>query len=49
MIPGNEINLNNLMLSKTSIDDFEKLCNLDVLRAQDIKKIHGDMVHANFK
>ena len=29
------------MLSKTSIDDFEKLCNLDVLRAQDIKKIHG--------
>ena len=49
MIPGNGIDLNNLMLSRTSIDDCEKLCYLDVLRAQDIPKTHGDMVHTNFK
>lgn len=29
--PGTEIDLNNLMLSRTSIDDYEKLCNLDAL------------------
>ena len=45
MSPGNEIYLNNLMLSKTSIADYEKLCNLDVLGAQDIPKTHEDMVH----
>ena len=28
MSPGNEIDLNNLMLSRTLIDDYEKLCNL---------------------
>ena len=49
MISGNGIDLNNLMLSRTSIDDCEKLCNLDVLRAQDIPKTHADMVHTNFK
>ena len=31
MSPGTEIDLNNLMLSRTSIDDYEKLCNLDAL------------------
>ena len=45
MSPGNEIYLKNLMLSKTSIADYEKLCNLDVLGAQDIPKTHEDMVH----
>ena len=49
MIPGNGVDLKNLMPSRTSIDDCEKLCNLDVLRAQDIPKTHGDMVHTNFK
>ena len=41
--PGNEIDLNNLMLSRTSIDDYEKLCNLDVLGVQDIPKSHEDI------
>ena len=49
MSPGNEIDLNNLMLSRTSIDDYEKLCNLDVLGVQDISKTHEDTVHTNFK
>ena len=49
MSPGNEIDLNNLMLSRTSIDDYEKLCNLVVLGVQDIPKSHEDIVHTNFK
>ena len=49
MSPGNETDLNNLMLSRMSIDDYEKLCNLDVLGVQDIPKTHEDMVHTNFK
>ena len=49
MFPGNEIDLNNLMSSRTPIDDYENLCNLDVLRVQDIPKTHEDMVHTNFK
>ena len=49
MSPGNEIDLNNLILSRTSIDDYEKLCNLDVLGVQDIPKSHQDIVHTNFK
>ena len=49
MYPGNEIDLNNLMLSGMSIDDYEKLYNLDVLGVQDIPKTHEDMVHTNFK
>ena len=44
MSPGNEIDLNNLMLSRTSIDDYEKLCNLNVLGVQDIPKTHEDML-----
>lgn len=31
MSPGNEIDLNNVMLSRTSIDDCEKLSSLDLL------------------
>ena len=49
MTPGNEIDLNNLMLLRTSTDYYEKLCNLDVLGVQDIPKTHQDMVHTNFK
>ena len=49
MSPGNEIDLNNLVLSRTSIDDYEKSCNLGVLGVQDIPKTHEDVVHANFK
>ena len=45
MSPGNEIDLNNLM----SIDDYEKLCNPDVLVFQDISKTHEDMIHTKFK
>ena len=44
MSPENEIDLNNLMLSRTSIDDYEKLCNLNVLGVQDIPKTHEDML-----
>ena len=43
MSPGNEIDLNNLLLSRTSIDNYKKLCNLDVLGVQDIPKTHEDM------
>ena len=43
MSPGSEIDLDNLMLSRTSIDDYEKLGNLDVLGIQDIPKTHEDM------
>ena len=49
MSPGNEIDLNNLMLSRTPIDDYEKLCNHDVLRVEDIPKTLEEMVHTNFK
>ena len=49
MSPENEIDINNLMLSRTSIDNYEKLCNLDVLRVQDIVKTHEEIVHTNFK
>ena len=49
MSPGNEINLNDLMLSRTSIDDYEKLCNLDVLGVQDVQESDEDIVHNNFK
>ena len=31
MSPGNEIDLNNVMLSRTSIGDCEKLSSLDLL------------------
>ena len=49
MSPGNEITVNNLMLLRTSMDDYEKLCNLDVLGVQDIPKTHEDIVHINFQ
>ena len=49
MSPGNEINLNDLMLSRTSTDDYEKLCNLDVLGVQDVQESDEDIVHNNFK
>ena len=49
MSPGNKIDLNNLILSRTSIDDYEQLCNLDVLGVQDIPKSHEDILHTNFK
>ena len=45
--PGNGIDLNSLMLSRTSIDDYEKLCSLDVLGVQDIPKTHEDRVNNN--
>ena len=45
----NEIGLNNLILLRTFIDDYEKFCNLDVLGVQDIPKTHEDIVHTNFK
>ena len=48
MSPGNEMDLNNLMLSRISIDDYEKLCNLDVVGVQDIPKTHEGIVHTNF-
>ena len=44
-----EIDINNLMLSKTSIDDYEKLYNLEVLGVQEIPKTHENIVHTNFK
>ena len=37
------------MLSIISIDDYQKLCNLDVLGVQDIPKAHEETVHTNFK
>ena len=37
------------MLSRISIDDYQKLCNLDVLGVQDIPKAHEETVHTNFK
>ena len=37
------------MLSRTSIDDYQKFCNLDVLRVQDVPKTHEVMVHTIFK
>ena len=49
MSPGNEIDLNNLMLLRTCIDDYEKLCNPYVLVFQDISKTHEDMTRTNFK
>ena len=49
MSPGDEIGLNNLMLSRTSRDDYEELCYLDLLGIQDIPKTHEYMVHTNFK
>ena len=45
--PGNGIDLNNLMLSGTSIDDYEKLCSLDALGVQDIPKTHEGRVKNN--
>lgn len=29
--PGNEVDLSNQKLSRTFIDDYENLCNLDIL------------------
>ena len=49
MSGGNEISLNNLILLRTSIDGYEKFCNLNVLGVQDIPKTHEDVVHTNFK
>ena len=49
MSSRNKIYLDNLMLSRTSIDDSEKLCNLDVFGAQDVQGSHKDIVHNNFK
>ena len=46
---GNEIDRNNLMLSRTSIDDYEKLCNLDVLGVQDVQESPEEIVHNNVK
>ena len=37
------------MLSRISIDDYQKPCNLDVLGVQDIPKAHEETVHTNFK
>ena len=37
------------MLSINSTEDYEKVCNLDVLGVQDIPKTHEETVHTNFK
>ena len=37
------------MLSIISIEDYEKVCNVDVLGVQVISKTHEETVHTNFK
>ena len=46
MFPGNKVKINKLMCTKTSIEDYENLCRLDVLDVIDIAR--GDIkVHQN--
>ena len=46
MFPGKEVKINKLMCMKTSIEDYENLCRLDVLDVIDIArgdiKVHQD-------
>ena len=49
MAPWNVIDLNNLMVSRTSIDEYGELYNLDVLGVPDGQKSHEDIVHNIFK
>ena len=44
----NEIDLNNRMLSKASIDNYEKLCDEKFL-LQYIQQSYEEMVHNSFK
>ena len=37
------------MQYRTSVDDYDKHCNLDVLGVQDVQESHEDSVHNNFK
>ena len=43
MSPWNEKGLNNLMLSRSSIDDYEKHCNVNVLVFQTVEELHEDI------
>ena len=47
--PGNEIDLNNLMLLRKSIDDYENFCNLDVLGVEDVQESHEDIANDKCK
>lgn len=40
---GNQIDLNNLTLSRTSVDKYEKLGNTDVLEVQHVQEYHGEL------
>ena len=46
MSPGIEAEINKLMCSKTSINDYENLCRLDVLSGRDIAR--NDIVGSKF-
>lgn len=40
---GNQIDLNSLTLSRTSVDKYEKLGNTDVLEVQHVQEYHGEL------
>ena len=35
--------LNKLMLSRTTVDDYENHCNVDVLVVQNVEELHEDI------
>ena len=49
MSPGNEIDAKNLMLSRTSIHEYEKLYNVDVLGVQDVQESYENILHKSLK
>ena len=49
MSPRNEIDAKNLMLSRTSIHEYEKLYNVDVLGVQDVQESYENILHKRLK
>ena len=49
MSPGNEIDAKNLILSRTSIHEYENLYNVDVLGVQDVQESYENILHKSLK
>ena len=49
MLPGRETDIVSALFTKTSANDYEKLCDTDVLGLKESHYKHVDYVYENFK
>ena len=49
MTPGSESDVVSLLYTRTSVSDFNRLCDMDVLRVEENHLSHGENVYKKFK